>query len=134
MSSDNPVAPLRVALVLGSTRTEGPPRPTNLGNRIGLFLSALVRSQGHDIDIIDPIEEDLPLLQRPHFTYGAADVPPRLDALASRLKTADAYIMVTPEYNHAPSPALLNLLNHFGNRFAFCTCAGNKSLTNRKNQ
>lgn len=22
--------------------------------------------------------------------------------------------MITPEYNHAPSPALLNLLNHFG--------------------
>ena len=30
------------------------------------------------------------------------------------IKAADAFVMVTPEYNHAPSPALLNTLNHFG--------------------
>ena len=30
------------------------------------------------------------------------------------LSKADAYVAITPEYNHAPSPALLNILNHFG--------------------
>ena len=37
-----------------------------------------------------------------------------MEALHKRLKSADAYVMYTPEYNHAPSAALLNLLSHFG--------------------
>ena len=75
-------------------------------------MEAVLRSRSHDVDIVDPIVEDLPLLQRPHFTYGTA--PPDLEQLAERLRDADAYVMCTPEYNHAPSPALLNTLNHFG--------------------
>ena len=34
--------------------------------------------------------------------------------MQERLQQADAYVMIIPEYNHAPSPALMNLLNHFG--------------------
>jgi len=30
------------------------------------------------------------------------------------LEDADCYVCITPEYNHSPSPALLNILNHFG--------------------
>eukprot|EP00729_Bicosta_minor_P020066 gene20066-24568_t len=87
-------------MILGSTRTGvAPPRPVNLGKRVGVT-----------VDVIDPLVEDLPLMQQPHFAYTKAAVPPSLDALASRLSAADG----TPEYNHAPSPALLNLLNHFG--------------------
>ena len=106
------ISPLRVAVLLGSTRVEGPPRPTNLGRRVGSWMEAVLQSRSHVVDIVDPIVEDLPLLRRPHFTYGTA--PSNLEALAVRLRDADAYVMCTPEYNHAPSPALLNTLNHFG--------------------
>ena len=75
-------------------------------------MEAVLRARAHDVDIVDPVTEDLPLLRRPHFTYGTA--PPNLEELALRLRNADAYVMCTPEYNHAPSPALLNTLNHFG--------------------
>ena len=37
-----------------------------------------------------------------------------IDALASSIEQADSYVMVSPEYNHAMSPALAHLLNHFG--------------------
>src|SRR5699024_1908029 len=30
------------------------------------------------------------------------------------IREADAYVMVSPEYNHSLSPALAHLLNHFG--------------------
>ena len=53
---------------------------------------------------------------KPQFAYAAGKAPPSLDALYDRLLAADAYVMVTPEYNHAPSPALVNILNHFGRR------------------
>ena len=75
-------------------------------------MEAMLRSRSHVVDIVDPVVEDLPLLQRPHFTYGTA--PKELEQLAVRLRDADAYVMCTPEYNHAPGPALLNTLNHFG--------------------
>lgn len=35
-------------------------------------------------------------------------------ALAGKIEAADGYVMVSPEYNHSMSPALADLLNHFG--------------------
>ena len=105
---------LRVVVVLGSTRVEGPPFPAPLGARLGAFLEAELLRRGHVVDVVDPREEPLPLLEKPHFAYARGKAPPALDALESRLRAADAYVMCTPEYNHSPSPALMNLLNHFG--------------------
>lgn len=111
---------LRIAVVLGSTRTDGPPHPAPLGARVGAFIAAELEARGHDVDVVDPRVEQLPLLRRPHFAYAAGKAPPPLDALALRFSRADAYVCVTPEYNHSPSPALLNILNHFGSSlFAF---------------
>lgn len=51
---------------------------------------------------------------KPHFAYAPGKVPQPLDTLAQKIAQADAYVMVSPEYNHAMSPALMDLLNHFG--------------------
>ena len=51
---------------------------------------------------------------KPHFSYAPSRVPPELAALAAQIEAADAYVMVSPEYNHSMSPALAHLLNHFG--------------------
>ena len=65
------------------------------------------------VDVVDPAIVDLPLVPfRPHFTYREAPAP--LQALAETFESCDALVTCTPEYNHAPSPALLNVLNHFG--------------------
>eukprot|EP00614_Pseudopedinella_elastica_P033181 CAMPEP_0172639534 /NCGR_PEP_ID=MMETSP1068-20121228/218967_1 /TAXON_ID=35684 /ORGANISM="Pseudopedinella elastica, Strain CCMP716" /LENGTH=223 /DNA_ID=CAMNT_0013452711 /DNA_START=78 /DNA_END=749 /DNA_ORIENTATION=+ len=105
---------LRVAVLLGSTRSEGPPRPAPLGVRVGAFIKRELVSRGHDVVVVDPNESNLPLLRRPHFSYSPGKAPAPLDELAATFKHADAYVMCTPEYNHAPGPALLNMLDHFG--------------------
>lgn len=64
--------------------------------------------------MIDPLDFDLGAVFKPHFSYAAGKAPAPLDALAQAIKEADAYIMVSPEYNHSMSPALAHLLNHFG--------------------
>ena len=51
---------------------------------------------------------------KPHFSYNKNKVPKTLNDLAQKIKKADGYIMVSPEYNHCISPALADLLNHFG--------------------
>ena len=61
---------------------------------------------------IDPTE--FQLLDKPYFGYAHGKAPEKLEAAQTVLKNADAYVCVTPEYNHSPSPALLNILNHFG--------------------
>jgi len=111
-------SPLTIALILGSTRVAGHAAPL-LGPRVGLWLAAEIRAHGGSsptfaVDVVDCAAERLPLLETPHFGYRRGKAPPALESLAARLAAADGYVLLTPEYNHAPSPALLNLLNHFG--------------------
>ena len=45
--------------------------------------------------------------------YAAGEAPEALERLAGRIKAADAFIIVSGEYNHSIPPALSNLLDHF---------------------
>ena len=113
-------AALRILVFQGSTRVSGPPRPARVGERVVRWAADELRSRGHEVDVVDPVETELPLLRKPHFAYAAGRAPEPLDTLAQAIAASQAFVMVTPEYNHAPSPALLNTLNHFGSSlFAF---------------
>jgi len=101
---------LNIALITGSTRTSGP--PTVLGPRVNTFIQTTLEDRGHTITHIDP--KEFTLLQKPAFAYAPAKAPQELQECQSILQQADAYVCVTPEYNHSPSPALMNVLNHFG--------------------
>ncbi|KAL7553780.1 hypothetical protein ACHAWF_017107 [Thalassiosira exigua] len=105
-----PACALNIALITGSTRTSGP--PTVLHPRVNAFILNILEQRGHDVAQIDP--DDFPLLEKPHFSYPPGRAPSKLQEVHSTLKDADGYVCVTPEYNHSPSPALLNVLNHFG--------------------
>lgn len=104
---------LDVVVVTGTTRTDGPPRPI-LGPRVAHFVVQGLERRGNKVTLLDPRELGLPLLEKPEFAYTNSQVPDLLRETRQTLQRADAYVMVTPEYNHAPSPALLNTLNHFG--------------------
>ena len=101
---------LNIALLTGSTRTSGP--PTVLHPRVNTYIQTILQERGHTVTHIDP--KDLLLLEKPHFAYPPGKAPPKLQEIHSVLNDADGYVCVTPEYNHSPSPALLNILNHFG--------------------
>ncbi len=45
--------------------------------------------------------------------YPADQRPEVLERLASRIRAADAFVIVSGEYNHSIPPALSNLLDHF---------------------
>lgn len=105
---------LRILIFQGSTRIDGPPRPARVGERVAKWAQRALAERGHSITVVDPVEVDLPLLRKPHFAYARGRAPEPLNELAQLIADAEAYVMVTPEYNHAPSPALLNTVNHFG--------------------
>jgi len=105
---------LNVCIIAGSTRTNGPPRPI-LSDRVTSYIQSSVsnRPSQHSITTIQS-RGNLPLLERPHFAYPKSQVPEELSSIFETLTNADAYIIITPEYNHSPCPGLMNLMNHFG--------------------
>ncbi|OEU05855.1 flavo protein [Fragilariopsis cylindrus CCMP1102] len=111
LSSISSTTALNIALITGSTRKVGPPNPI-IGPRVASFITKKLEERGNKVTIIDPNE--FTLLEQPEFSYRRSDVPKKLQDFKNILMEADAYVCVTPEYNHAPSPGLVNVLNHFG--------------------
>ena len=100
----------------------GSARPGRVGQRVlNYVVSKLnnppseVKATFGPVTVLDPIELKLPILEKPHFFYRGDDkAPDSLEAAAQAIKNADCYVLISSEYNHAPAPGLLNILNHFG--------------------
>ena len=103
-------------IFLGSVRDSAPPKPARLGQRVALACQHYlqVAFPNSHIEVIDPLDYPLEQVFKPHFAYAKGKAPDYLEQLAIKIAQADGYVMVSPEYNHAMSPALMNLLNHFG--------------------
>jgi len=93
----------------------GSPREASLTRRISLYLKNWIgENTSHEVDIIDLKEWSLPPLQT--VWTSVENSPTEFRPLAERMMNADAYILVSPEYNGSYSPSLKNLLDHFPKR------------------
>jgi NAD(P)H-dependent FMN reductase len=63
--------------------------------------------------LVDPMELRLPLLDRMYKEHPAGTAPPNLERLAELYRAADAFVVVSGEYNNGIPPALKNLLDYF---------------------
>lgn len=110
---------MKALIFLGSRRASTPPQPKRLGERVCAFLVAHLSSR-FETTLIDPLDYPHTEVFKPVFAYAEGSKPEPLSALERRIREADAYVMVSPEYNHSMSPALADLLNHFpSSAFAF---------------
>lgn len=90
----------------------GSPRGNSITNRVALHLKNQIQERtDHEIDIIDVRENELPLLQTV-FT-SVESTPEPYKEVAERMLSANAFILLTPEYNGSYSAPLKNLLDHF---------------------
>ena len=85
----------------------------------GRFVRRSLAARGHDITIVDPMELQLPLLDRMYKEYEKGKAPAALENLATLYRAADAFVVVSGEYNHSIQPALSNLLDHFLEEYFF---------------
>ncbi len=93
----------------------GSPRINSVTRRVALHLKNwLSQNSTHEVAIIDMKDWNVPAVQSVWVSPDKAPVEFR--QLAERIFTADAYILVTPEYNGGYSPAMKNLLDHFPKR------------------
>ena len=98
---------LTVPVILGSVRAD------RAGIRAARYLVAQLEARGHAAPLIDPAELQLPLLDRMYKEYPQGQAPEPLERLAALYRRADAFVVVSAEYNHSIPPALSNTLDHF---------------------
>jgi NAD(P)H-dependent FMN reductase len=91
--------PIHVGLIYGSTRKG------RFCDTVAGWAADEIRAQGHyTVDIIDPAE----------ITIGSRDEPSTSPTLWQRMARADAFVVVTPEYNHGYTAALKLLIDSVG--------------------
>ncbi|OOG57106.1 NADPH-dependent FMN reductase [Rhodanobacter sp. B05] len=100
-------SPLSFAVLLGSVRRN------RMGIRAAKLAMHALEARGHEAILVDPLELQLPLLDRMYKEYAAGTAPPSLEQLAMLYRRVDGFVIVSGEYNHGIPPALKNLLDHF---------------------
>ena len=98
---------MNIEIVSGSTRRE------SITLRAAKYLQAHLTGgvPQHNVGLIDLREIRLPYMEKVFSTPEAA--PLEIRPLAKRMHEADAFIIVSPEYNGTMSPGLINWFNHF---------------------
>lgn len=90
----------------------GSPRQESVTARVAKYLQKhLSEITDASVGIIDVRAYELPFVQKVWTSIDA--VPAQWKELGDRMFSADAFILVTPEYNGSYSPAMKNLLDHF---------------------
>lgn len=98
---------LLLPVILGSVRSD------RQGIRAARFITRHLESRGYEAPLVDPLELQLPLLDRMYKEYPKGDAPAVLQRLADLFRRADGFVIVSAEYNHSIPPALTNTLDHF---------------------
>ncbi len=96
----------RLMIIVGSTRP----------GRVGLPVAEWAREhlaqlEGVEIDFVDLAELALPFLDEPAHPAKRAYTKPHTIAWSERVDAAEAFVFVTPEYNHSYSPVLKNAVD-----------------------
>jgi NAD(P)H-dependent FMN reductase len=97
---------INVAIVVGSTR------PGRKAERVARWVHeiASTRKDAH-YEVVDIADFNLPLLDEEIPPSRGQYSQPHTKAWAAKIAAFDAFVFVTPEYNHATSGALKNALD-----------------------
>jgi NAD(P)H-dependent FMN reductase len=98
---------LKIVVFYGSVRS------ARQGIKAARFVLNICRERGHHATLIDPLDFPLPLLDKMYKEYAPGTAPAILQRMADLIVPADAYVVVSGEYNHSVPPALANLMDHF---------------------
>lgn len=97
---------LKVAIIIGSTR------PGRKADTVADWvLNIAARRDDASFEIVDIADFDLPLLDEPMPPSMGQYSQPHTKAWAARIADFDAFVFVTPEYNHSMSGSLKNAID-----------------------
>ena len=97
---------LRIAIIIGSTR------PGRNGEAIAKWVYEIAQRRGDaEFELVDIKDFNLPLLDEPMSPMMGQYIHQHTKDWSAKIASFDAYVFVTPEYNHATSGALKNAID-----------------------
>ena len=100
------IGALKVAIIVGSTR------PARKADAVARWVHGIaVRRDDARFEIVDVADYALPHLDEPMPPMAGQYSHPHTHEWAAKIGAYDAYVFVTPEYNHSTSGALKNAID-----------------------
>jgi NAD(P)H-dependent FMN reductase len=98
---------LKLHTIIASTR------PGRVGLHVGKwFHEYALKHGGFDATLVDLADFNLPVYDEPHHPRLQKYEREHTKRWAESVRSADAFVFVTPEYNYSPSPSLVNALDY----------------------
>jgi NAD(P)H-dependent FMN reductase len=97
---------IKTAIVVGSTR------PGRKAEAVARWVYDIARKRGDaEFEIVDIKDFNLPMLDEPMPPIMGQYSQPHTKVWAAKIASFDAFVFVTPEYNHGTSGALKNAID-----------------------
>lgn len=97
---------LKIAIIIGSTR------PNRIGESVGKWAFELAQKRTDaEFELVDLRDFNLPLLDEPVPPSQGKYSKAHTKAWAAKVASFDAYVFITPEYNHSVPGSLKNALD-----------------------
>ena len=104
---------LKIVVFYGSVRED------RQGIKAARFVVNKLEERGHEVNLADPMDYKLPLLNKRFRFMEEGEAPDKLKELAGMIEEADAFVVVSAEYNHSMPPALTNMMDYFLEEYFF---------------
>jgi NAD(P)H-dependent FMN reductase len=112
MHSDS--APMRLMIIIASTR------PGRAGLPVGTwFAGQAERHGGLEVDLVDLAELNLPMMDEPNHPRLRRYTHQHTLEWSERVDAADAFVFVTPEYNHSFPAPLKNAIDYLSQEWQY---------------
>ena len=99
--------PLRIGIIVGSTR------PGRSGEAVARWAIEIAKKRKDaEFELVDLQEYSLPLLDVPIPPSVGRPPPAHAQGWSEKVASLDAFVFVTPEYNHSTSGALKNAIDY----------------------
>src|SRR5713101_2786462 len=97
---------IRIAIIIGSTR------PGRKAEAVAKWVYQIAQMRGDaEFELVDIKDFDLPLLDEPMSPTMGQYTHQHTKYWSAKIASFDAYVFVTPEYNHGTSAALKNAID-----------------------
>ena len=100
---------MKIQLIVGSVRD------TRLAIQVADWIASVLKDHAAELEIVDLKQWNLPFYTgAPPFALKRQYHDPLQQKWSEKILEADAFILISPEYNHGYSPALKNALDFLG--------------------
>jgi NAD(P)H-dependent FMN reductase len=94
-------------------------RPTREGFPVCRWILERAKAHGaFEVELVDLREENLPMFDEPRHPRHRMYEHEHTKRWSAKVDASDAFIFVTPEYNHGPPPSFINALAYLAQEWA----------------